>query len=117
MGLIEIRHHFRQVAHPENVHTLRNGGFGGVIKRNQKIRNALAAGADGDGERATHRPQSAIERQFAHQHVFIAMAHGSHRAQDAQSHRQIETRAFLAHIGGRQIDGDGFVRVTEAGIQ
>ena len=117
MGLIEIRHHFRQVAHAENVNALRDGGFGGVIKRNQKIRNALAAGADGDGERATHRPQSAIERQLAHQHVLIATADGSHRAQDSESHGQIETRAFLAHIGGCKIDGDGFVGVTETGIK
>ena len=44
-------------------------------------------------------------------------ADGSHRAQNAERHRQIETRAFLANIGRRKIDGDGLVGITESGIE
>ncbi len=49
--------------------------------------------------------------------MFVGSADGAHRAQDAERHRQIETRAFLADVGRRQVDGDGFVRITEAGIE
>ena len=103
--------------HPENSHAFGDRGFGGVVERNQQIRNALAARADSDGERAAHRPQRAIERKFAHQQVFVGAADRSHRAQDPESHRQIEPRALLAHVGRRQIDGDRFVGIAEAGIE
>ena len=105
--------------HAEHPHAFGYRGFGGIIEGNQQIRDALAAGADGDGERAAHRPQSAIKRQFAHQHMLVryVAADGSHRTQDAERHGQIETRAFLADVGGRQVNGHGFVGVTEARIQ
>ena len=46
-----------------------------------------------------------------------ASSHGSHRAQNAERHGQIESRAFLADIGGREVDGDGFVGIAEARIE
>src|ERR1700683_4919068 len=75
----------------------------------------LTARADRDRQHAAHRPQRTIERELAHQHMFVGFAHRSHGAENAQGHRKIEARAFLAHIGGSEVDSDGFVGIAEAG--
>ena len=41
---------------------------------------------------------------------------GAHGAQDAHGHGQVEARAFLAYIGGGEIDGDALVGIAEARI-
>ena len=48
--------------------------------------------------------------------MFLRRPHHSHRPQNPQSHRQIEARAFLSYVGGREIDGDALVRIPEAGV-
>ena len=40
----------------------------------------------------------------------------AHRAQNPHGHRQIEAGALLAHVGRREIDGHGLIRIAEAGI-
>ena len=73
--------------------------------------------AGGDGQRPAHRAERAVERQLAHQKMLIGRLRQAHRAQNPDSHGQIEPRAFLANIGRRQVDGDGFVGIAEAGVQ
>ena len=48
--------------------------------------------------------------------VVVECCHRAHRAQDAERHRQVEARAFLAHVGRREVDGDAFVGIAEAGV-
>ena len=49
--------------------------------------------------------------------VLIRAAHRTHCTQDRGRHGKIEARAFLAYIGGREINRDRFARVAEAGVQ
>ena len=48
--------------------------------------------------------------------MLVQTADGAHRAENAERHRQVEPRAFLADVGGSQIDGDALVGVAEAGV-
>ena len=71
---------------------------------------------DRDRERSAHRPHAAVERQLPDEQMLIRARHHAHRAQNPQSHRQIEPRALLAHVGRRQVDGDRFIGVAEARV-
>ena len=37
--------------------------------------------------------------------------------EDAERHRQVESRAFLADVGRGQVDGDAFIGIAEAGVE
>ena len=76
----------------------------------------LIAGADGYGERSAHRADGAIEREFTHGEVAVETGKRTHGAENGESHREVETGAFLAHVGGGQIDRDGLIGVAEAGV-
>ena len=103
--------------HPEYVDSFGDRGFCCVVGGYQQIRDALAAGAHRDRQHTPHRPKSAIQRQFANQHVLVGGGHRPHRSQDSERHGQIEAGAFLANIGRSKIDGYRLVRIPEAGIQ
>ena len=59
-----------------------------------------------------HRTHAAIQRKFAQKnHAVERLAEKcSEASENAQRHRQIERRAFLAHVGGSQVDGDAMGR-------
>ncbi len=48
--------------------------------------------------------------------MLVREPYSSHRAENAKRHRKIEARAFFANVGGRKVDGYGFVGIAESGI-
>ena len=74
------------------------------------------ASADGDGERTVHRPHCAVERQFTHEQMMVESRDSTHGSQNAEGHGKIKPRAFFAHVGRGQIDGDGLIGIAEAGV-
>ena len=44
-------------------------------------------------------------------------ANGPDGAENSHRHRHVKSRAFLAHVGRRQIDGDGLVAIAETTIR
>jgi hypothetical protein len=61
---------------------------------------------------------AAVEAQFANQQELAQVAHAQRaiRAQNADGDGQIEARAFLLEVGGRQVDGDVGGRNQIAGV-
>ena len=79
-------------------------------------RSRAASAAESAPRTETH---AAIERQLAEKNVRIEnfAEESSLAAEKAQRHRQIERRAFLANVRGREIDGDALAgRKIEAAI-
>ena len=71
-----------------------------------------------DRKRAAHRPQTAVEAELAHEHSLrngttLELASGD---QNTDSDRQIERRALLPDVGGRQVYRDASRRYLESGI-
>ena len=68
----------------------------------------LAAGFDGDGQRAAHTANAAIEREFADEQAVgnFLLVQPSVGAQDSQGHGQVESLNLPSDVGGRQVDGD-----------
>ena len=108
---------FGEMANAKDVDAFDYGGFGGVFQREDEVLHAVAAGANRNGKRPADGADGAIEREFAHGKVAVAIWGETLRAEDAESHGQIETGAFLTHVGGGKIDGDGLVGVSEAGVK
>ncbi len=98
----------------EHAHASGDGGLGAIIGRHHQVPKALPLRRDGDREGTSHRPQRAIQRQFADEEVILGQRDDAHRSQDPQRHRQVEARAFLAHVGRSQVDRDRLVGVAEA---
>src|SRR5581483_8357611 len=85
-----------------------DGGFAGIGFRHHDTSDALFPGTDCGGERTSHRPHAAVERQFAEEELTIQRL-AEKRAlasQNAERHWQIKPGTFLANIGGREIDRD-----------
>ena len=55
--------------------------------------------------------------KLADHHVLFHGTERAHGAQNGHGHGQIETGAFLADIGRGKVDGDGFGRIAEAGVE
>ena len=95
-----------------------DGGFGGIFRRNEHADFAVRPRAKGDGQNALARAHRAGQREFADDDEIVELigfdlfAGGQH----AQRNGQIETRPFLFHVGGREIDGRAAHRKFEAGI-
>src|SRR5579862_6239771 len=43
-------------------------------------------------------------------------SYDTHGAEDSKGHRQIESSAFLAHVGRSEVDGHALAGIAEAGI-
>jgi hypothetical protein len=112
----EERHYFGETADTENVHAFHHGGFGGIFGGHDQVADSLVARADGNRERTADRADGAIERQFPDHQMAVESGDLPHGAQDAEGHGQVKTGAFLADIGGRQVDGELAVRVAVTGI-
>ena len=71
-----------------------------------------------DRQHAAHRPQRAVERQLADEQRVRDRVRADHlrRAQQADRDRQVERRAVLAQVGGREVDGDPARRQLEAAV-
>ena len=99
---------FRQRAQSVNLHVLHHGGFRGIFERQHQLAQTFLPRHGGDGERAFDGPQAAIERQLAKkERAFqVVLQQRARGAQNPQRDGKIESRAFLLHVGGRQIHSD-----------
>ena len=105
---VEQLQHIEQRGDRIDVDALDHGGLGGVGRGQNQVGNVFFARQDGHRQHARHGAHAAVEAQFAHQQK-AAQVVGPQRAigaQDADGDGQIEARAFLLHVGGRQVDGD-----------
>ena len=80
----------------------------GVEFGHDQAGDLVAAGLDGDGKGSADATNAAVEREFADEkavgNFFLVQA--TVGAENAQGHGQIEAGAFLADVGGGEIDGD-----------
>ena len=69
----------------------------------------------GDGERAAHRPDPAVERQLADGRVLREPLDRKlpRRRQHRQRDREVEARSLLPQAGGSEVDGDPLQRPLE----
>lgn len=105
-GIHQI-HGLRQGLQCEHVDSIDHCGFPRFVFGHRHGLQPLIASRDGGGKRAAHRTDATIERQFAQKHHLVEnfakeLPLTTHHA---QSHGQVAAGAFLAEIGGRQING------------
>ena len=109
---------FAQILNGNDLQTFHDGGFGGVFRRDQHAHLAVGARAQGDRQNALARTHRAGQREFAHDDEIVELvgfdlfAGGEHAQRDGQ----VEARAFLFHVGGREVDGRAPHRKFETGI-
>jgi len=101
--------------HPESVHGDR---LGGVLHGHHERADALASAGEPDRQRAADRLDLAVQREFANdgERSDGSLLHGAGGGENAEGDRQIERRAFLAKVGGRQVHGDPVHGEGEAGV-
>ena len=116
-GVDEL-HDFHQRAHGKDVHALHHRRLAGIDLGHQQVRDLLGARRNGDGKRAADAAQAAIKRQLADHHVIVqlALVQRAVSPQDAEGHRQIETRSLFLHVRGSEIDRDVSWRNVVPGI-
>jgi hypothetical protein len=90
----------------DGIDRLEGSGLGGIGGRQQELARPQRACQIGEGERATHRPQSAVEAQLAAED---AVRHGRGRQvvvgdEQGEGDRQVEVVALLAQVGGGEVD-------------
>ncbi len=115
---VEQLQHIQQRGGGIDVDALDHGGLGGVGGGKNQVGDALFAGHDGHRQHSRHGADAAVQAQFAHQQK-LAQVGGFQRAiraQNADGDGQIEARAFLFDVGGRQVDGDVRGRNQVAGV-
>ncbi len=93
--------------------------FLGVFRRDEDACAPFAAGAQRDGQHPPHSPHVAAQRQLAdhaepREVVGVNLAR---RRQHAEGDRQVETRTFLADVGGGEVDGDAPHRRLKRRVQ
>lgn len=96
-----------------------NGGLASIRFRHHHVFDSAFARRQGSGKRAAHRAHASIERQFTEKHILVENFTEERplATEQPERDRKIERRAFLAHVGGRQIYRDGKVsRKIEAAI-
>ena len=108
--------HLRERRGAAGLNALDHGGLGGVGGRQHHAAAARRPGAQGDGQRAAHRPEIALETQLADDEIAVEppgreLAAGE---QDAERDREIERRACLRAIRGREIARDALERERES---
>ena len=116
--IIQRRDRFDQRSHGVERKPRHDRGFGAVRQRKQQAAEAPLPCRRGDRKHAARRLDRAVQRQFAEdQHVVdVAPADDAGGGENAERDREIERRAGLADVGGRQIDRDPVLGELEAGI-
>ena len=109
---------FAQILNRNDLQTGNDGGFGGVFRRNQHADLAVGPRAKGHRQNALARTHRAGQREFADDDKIVELVGFDLFAgrQHPQRDGQIETRPFLFHVGGREVDGRAAHRKFEAGI-
>ena len=91
------------------------GGLGAAAGRADQAAVGLGRGQRG-GQGADHRDQRAVERELAEGHRAgdLVVREDLHRGEQRERDGQVEVRAFLGQVGGREVDGDALGRQREA---
>lgn len=107
---------FGQCADRVDRHTFNDGSFPRIAKRYEQVRNFAIPGQHGDGQDAFHRTELSVQRKFANHQIvgYILLRQQAVAAQNADSHRKVEGRAFFLHIGWAKVDYDTLVRSSKA---
>ncbi len=84
------------------------GRFVCVRLRHDQVLHLFGPCRHRDRQRPTHRSHAPIERQLANQHVLrhVRLRQPAVCANDAERHREIESRSFLLQVGGGKINRD-----------
>ncbi len=95
-----------------------HGRLGGAVRGHEQGAEALASGVQGDRQHAAHRAHASVERQLPdHQAALEPLRLDDlGGTEDPDRHRQVEGRAFLAQVGGGEVDRDSIDRELEAGV-
>ena len=104
--------------HAEALH---DGGLGGVLGRDDEGGGAAVPRADGEGEHAADGPEGGVERELSEERdLFEALARGLRGllagGEDAERDGQVEVRAVLAEVGGREVERDASHRPRDADV-
>src|SRR5581483_2123362 len=84
-----------------------DGRFSRTLLRQDNVPNRSIAREDGNRQRALDRAHTAVERKLTDAddvNKTVVLGKIAVGAKDAERDRQVETRTFLAHVGGREID-------------
>jgi hypothetical protein len=95
-----------------------HAGFGGIAGGHEERREPFPARVQGHRQHAAHRAHAGVQRQLSHHERALEPAGFDQpgRAEDADRGRQVEGGAFLAEIGGGEVDGDALDRELEARV-
>ena len=115
---IQVLHRVVQGGDGNDVDAFHHAGLRGIRGGHENGREALPPRVQGHRQHAAHRAHAAVERQLAHHERALQPAGLDQPggAEDADRDRQVEGGAFLADIGGRQVDGDAVDRELEARV-
>ena len=99
--------HFVQVVGAIDFQAIDHGGFVGILHGHDEGFVAHLARHNGHGQHAAHRAHAAIEAQFADKHPATPVGGREHFAgcHEAEGEGEVVAAAFLAHVGGREVDG------------
>src|SRR5882757_8003636 len=118
--LLEELERLAQRIDPQHGHALADHrGLRGVLTRQHDPGQSTSARQDRTRQRALDSLHAAVQRQLAEHYKIAhprALLHHAVGGQYPERHRQVEGRALLANIGGRQVDGDSAIGKFEAGI-
>jgi hypothetical protein len=96
----------------DDVDAVYNAGLRGVPGGHEQRREALSPRVQGHRQHASYGAHAGIERQLPHHERAIEPVGFDQPggAEDTNRGRQVEGSAFLADIGGSQVDGDAIDR-------
>ena len=108
-----LRERFRRIC----AHAADERSFLGVRRGHDKFGKSLRLCGDEQWQNARHGAQLPSQRQFAEQNSTAAVGSElARRLEDADGDREVEIRALLFEIGGREIDGDFVGRELSAAV-
>src|SRR5439155_7126983 len=93
--------------------------LGGVLDGDEEPLVPVAPGAEGDRERAAHGTEPAAERELAaYRRALERFSRDlAARRQHADGEREVEARARLAQMRGREVGGDALRGELEPGVE
>ena len=100
--------HLAQVSCPVHLKRVYGSCLAGVGFGHNQAVELGGARMYGYRQRTSYGAQRSVEPQFAYEHVALqaVAVHSSLCRKNSQGKRQIIARAFLADVGGGQVDGD-----------
>ena len=107
----QVRDGLGKVPHGDGLDSCKRG-LRRTFRRAQELLNPAATSAFGSREHTTDRSQASVETELADGRMLrdAFRRHLTGSGQNGQGDWQIETRAFLAKLGRRQVDGNPMSR-------